>query len=93
MKISELSDQQIKEYCGMDEDCSMLDVYKSAAKSFIVSYTGLSDEEVKSHEDLTIAYLVLINDMSLNRDYTVNTDRLNPTVATALSLHSRNNVG
>ena len=93
MKINELKDEQIKEYCGMDDDCSMLGVYKSAAKSFIIGYTGLNEEELESHEDLTIAYLVLINDMSLNRDYTVNTDKLNPTVVTTLSMYSRNNVG
>lgn len=88
MKISELQDEQIKEFCGIDDDSSLIEVYKAAAKSFIIGYTHLPDNELDTHEDLTLAYLVLINDMSFNRDYTVNKDTLNPTVETILGLYS-----
>lgn len=93
MKISEITDNQIREYCGMSDDVTILDVYKSSAKSFIIGYTGLTEEEIEEHEDLTIAYCVLINEMSFNRDYTVNRDTSNPCVSTILSMYSRNNIG
>lgn len=92
MKISQLKDDQIKEFCGIDDDSNLLDLYKSAAKNFIVGYTGLTDAELDDHEDLTLAYMVLINDMSFNRDYTVSRDTLNPTVETILGLYTRNNI-
>ena len=89
MRLSELTDEILKEYCGMDEETSLLDVYKGAAKAFITENTILkTDAELNKHEDITLAYMVLINDMSLNRDYIVNRDRLNPTVEKILSLYS-----
>lgn len=93
MKISEITDNQIKEYCGMSDDVIILDIYKASAKAFILGYTGLTIDEIDTHEDLTLAYCVLINEMSFNRDYTVNRDTLNPCVSTILSLYSRNNIG
>ena len=92
MKISDLQDDRIKEFCGIDDDSSLLEVYKSAAKNFIIGETGLKEEELDNYEDLTIAYMVLINDMSLNRDYTVSKDTLNPTVKSILGFHSRNHI-
>ncbi len=90
MKISELQDSAIKEFCGIDDDCTLLDAYKTAAKQFIIGYTGLTEDELGEHEDLSLVYLVLINDMSFNRDYTVNKDTINPTVKTILSMYSKN---
>lgn len=90
MKIKELTDEQIKAFCGIDGEDSLLPAYKSAAISFIKGYTRLEENEIDEYEDLSFVYLVLINDMSLNRDYTVNRDTLNPTVSAILNLHSRN---
>lgn len=64
--------------------------FLAAAKSFIKSYTGLSDEQMDLKEDLTIALFVLINDMHDNRSYVVKEDKLNPTVRTILNMHSVN---
>ena len=33
MKISEITDNQIKEYCGMSDDVTILDIYKASAKA------------------------------------------------------------
>ena len=93
MKISELTNEQIKEFCGFDDDVTLIEAYKTAAKQFIIGFTSLTDKELEEHEDLTLAYLVLINDMSYNRDYTVSRDTLNPTVSTLLSLYSKNYLG
>lgn len=93
MRISEIRDEQIREYCGMSEDVTILNIYKESAKAFIVGYTGLTAKEIDEHDDLTIAYCVLINDMSFNRDYTVNQSNLNPCVSTILSMYAKNNIG
>ena len=93
MRISEIRDEQIREYCGMSEDVTILDVYKESARAFIIGYTGLTAEEIDEHDDLTIAYCVLINDMSFNRDYTVSQSNLNPCVSTILSMYAKNNIG
>ena len=77
----------------MDDDVTILDIYKASAKAFILGYTGLLEDEIDEHEDLTIAYCVLINEMSFNRDYSVNRNALNPCVSTILSMYSRNNIG
>ncbi len=89
MKLSELKDEVLKEFCGMDDDTDLLSVYKEAAKAFIKEDTILkTNEDLDKHEDITFAYMVLINDMSLNRDYTVSRDKLNPTVSKILARYS-----
>ncbi len=92
MKISALRNDQIKEFCGID-DASLLEVYKTAAKDFIRGQTGLTDREIDAYDDLTIAYMILINDMSFNRDYSVNRAEVNPAVDAILSMHARNLIG
>ena len=74
------------------EDGNLLEVYKNAAKAFILGYTGLTEDELNGYADVTIAYLILINDMSLNRDYTVSKDTVNPAVSTILNLHRVNHI-
>ena len=91
MKLSEITDEILKEYCGIDDDTKLLTVYKDAAKAFIKEHTILkNDGDIDKHEDVTLAYMVLVNDMSLNRDYVVNRQSLNPTVEKILSSYSDN---
>ncbi len=92
MSISALTNEDIKEFCGIDEDFGLLEVYKKAAKNFILGYTGLTAEELDNNEDLAFAYLVIINDMSINRDYTISKDTINPTVSAILNLHCKNHI-
>lgn len=90
MRISELNDCVIREFCGIDEESELLPVFKAAAMGFIIGYTGLTAEEIDDHEDITQAYLVLINDMSCSRDYTVSRDTLNPAVSAILGMYAKN---
>ena len=91
MKLSELKDNLLKEYCGIDDDNGLLEVYKDAAIAFIKEHTILkTKEDMDKHEDITLAFMVLVNDMSLNRDYVVNRQSLNPTVEKILSSYSDN---
>ena len=97
MKISEVTDEQIFSFMRVDdptdEDTEFHSIIKPAAKSFIIGYTALTAEELDEHEDLTIAYLVLVEDMFDNRALTVNSANLNRTVETILSMHSLNHIG
>lgn len=90
MKISELTDDIVREFCGIDEESKLLPVFRAAALGFITGYTGLTAEEIDEHEDITQAYLVLINDMSCARDYTVSRDTVNPAVSAILGMYAKN---
>ena len=97
MKISELTDQIIKDFTGISDDDSddiVGNILMPAAKAYIKGYTGLTDAELDEHEDLTTAMCVLVNDMFTNRDYTISSHRqLSPTVKTILSMYAVNHVG
>lgn len=95
MRVSEVTLEVVKEFCGVSDNDSdaLLTACISAAKSFVVSYTGLSAEEIDNHEDITTALLVLIYNMYADRDYTTANDKINPLVQSILALHSGNVVG
>lgn len=95
MAIKDVTIENIKDFCGISDDASdaLLTGFKAAAYNLIKAYTALSDDEINSYDDLTTAYLILINDMYNNRDYTTANDKINPLVSTILALHSGNLVG
>lgn len=94
MKISEITPEIVKDYCGIsdnDSDELIKNVLMPAAKKFIIGYTGLSETEINQYDDLATAFMVLVNDMYTQRDYTLNINRqVNPCVKTILSLYSVN---
>ena len=78
MKASKITTTQLKEYLRLDDDSfnSELKIYLKSAKDFVVSYTGLpltSDDEsietIDTHEDITVAILVLVSDFFENHLY------------------------
>ena len=85
MKVSELTESVIANYCRiMEEDVTdservSLEALKTAAVSYVMSYTGLSLEEIDNHEDISIAVLTLIADMYDNRAMTVDKKEVNRT--------------
>ena len=92
MKVSEVTTPIIKDYLGISDTDSdtILTLLKSSALSYIVGYTGLTAAEIDTHEDITTAYLVLINEMFTTRTNTVKDDKENPCVKQILSMHSAN---
>lgn len=94
MKISELTVDIIKDYCGIsdeDSDHIIANVLIPAAKSYISGYTGLTVEQCDAHEDLAIACMVLVNDMFTQRDYTLSLHKqISPTVKTILGIYAVN---
>lgn len=94
MKLSEIATDKIgvKEYLRIsdDDEAITISTIMKAAKSFILSYTGLTIEQADEQEELAIAFLCLCSDMFDNRQMTVQNDKLNPTVDMILSMHSVN---
>lgn len=97
MKISELTAETVKEYCGVfdsDSDSLITDVLMPAAKKYIIGYTGLTAEQCDKHDDIALALMVLVNDMLSEREYTLSLQKqVNPAVKTILSMYSLNNLG
>ncbi len=93
MKLSQVPLSEVKNFCGVEDDDSdvlIRDIMIPAASRFICDYTGLTAEQVDELEDLTLPYLVMVDEMYTNRDYTITKDKLNPYVKTILDMHSTN---
>ena len=92
MKISEVTITDLKEYANVDHDLDdkLFQMILMATKSYIKSYTGLNEEQIDSKEDLTIALMILCNEMYENRIYAVENDKVNKVVNSILDMHSIN---
>lgn len=96
MKVSEIGFDNICTQCRiMDEDMddaerAYLSTLLTAARSYVRSYTGLSDTDIDLHEDLAVAVLVLISDMYDNRQNYVDKSNVNRVVDTILNMHAAN---
>ena len=61
----------------------------------VKDYCGISDddsaEQCDEHEDISLACMVLVNDMFTQRDYTISMHRqISPTVKTILGMYAVN---
>lgn len=92
MKISEVNITDLKEYANVDHDYdnNIFSNILLSSKSYIKSYTGLNEEQIDSKEELTIALMILCNEMYENRIYTVENDKVNKIVNSILDMHSIN---
>jgi hypothetical protein len=102
MKISEVTVQNLKDYAReYNDDQATNDAFNlilTAVKLYISNYTGLplvgdpanGISGCDDFEDLTIALLVLSNEMYDNRTFTVDNDKVNPVIKSILDMHSVN---
>lgn len=90
MKASKITSEAVAEFIKLDEVPEEMDMYISAAKSYVCSYTNLKEEEIDKHEDMTIAIMVLIQDMYDNRSMYVDSSNVNKVVSSILDMHRRN---
>ena len=95
MKISEVDIGYIKDYINAEyEKDSVINMIEKAAKSYIINFTGISEEELDNYEDLTIAFLVLCTDFYDQRNFilTENYNGLNVNILVdnILNMYSRN---
>lgn len=96
MKVSEITQETILNHIREDtdnledEDISLLKAMKNASIEFCKGQTGLSQEKLNEHEDITIAVLTLISDMWDNRSMTIQRGNVNIVVDTILGMHRMN---
>ena len=90
MKVSEITTQNVADFLRLDETDQILVPMMTAAKQFIMDYTGLSEEELDDHEDFYIAFMVLVQDMYDNRSMYVEKVNVNHVVDSILFRHRIN---
>ena len=95
---SEITDTELAGYLQIDSpsdlELGQLTDLKMIAIAFIEGYTALTDAEVDSYPDISIAVKVLVQDMFDNRAYYIETgsagDNTNKVVTAILDLHRSN---
>ena len=96
MKISEVTEEVLAEYARIDEpekvELKELADMKKRAVAWIKSYTGLNEDELDQHEDITQALFLLVMDMFDNRNLYIEgkASNVNKAVESILSMHSTN---
>ena len=96
MKVSEISVNNLVEYLRLSteeltkQETDQLNALLTAAKEFILSYTGINAENLDEHEDFVIAVYILVQDMHDNRTLYIDRKNLNYVVQTILNMHSIN---
>lgn len=92
MKLSEVSLDNVRDFCGISSDTSddMVQLFADGAKHFILSQTGLDEAEADDHDDLTLAFMTLVNEMYTNRTYTVDVQNVNPFASDIIGQHRTN---
>lgn len=96
MKVSEITTKELLNQIRVMEDeldpgeIIYIEALKKAAVEYVKSYTGLTEEDMDCHEDITIAVLVLFSDMYDNRQMYVVKNQVNRVVDTILGMYSIN---
>lgn len=92
MKISEITKNEIKQYLHVyhDEDDNMISAILVAAKAFVKGYTGLENDKLDAHEDLSMAVFILASELYDNRVYIVDKNNVNAAIQAILDMHSVN---
>lgn len=91
MKVSEITSYDVVKYARIDDyDEVEINNIISAAKAYVRSYTGLTDDEIDTHEDFYTAIMVLCEDMYDNRSMYVDKSNVNKVVETILGMHCVN---
>ena len=93
-KVSDITYQDIADYLRLSEidsdDINTLNNLINVAKSYIMQYTGRTNEELDNYQDFVIVVFVLCQDMWDNRTMYVESKNLNNVIVTILGMHSVN---
>lgn len=73
-----------------EDDRNTLFTCLNAAKNYVMSYTGLTLEELDKHEDITIAFIGVVNDFYTNNRPDTAQIAINPMSRNILNMHSKN---
>lgn len=93
-KVSDITYEDIADYLRLAEidndDINTLNNLLNVAKTFIINYTGRTEEELDNYQDFVIVVFVLCQDMWDNRTMYVESKNLNNVIETILGMHSVN---
>ena len=93
-KVSEITSSDLAEYLRISEltagDTNTLNNMLGIAKTYIMQYTGRTQEELDNYQDFVIVVFVLVQDMWDNRTLYVDSGNLNHVIESILGLHSVN---
>lgn len=69
MRFSDIDFNVVQEYlvCTSDEDIAEISIYINAAKSYMKTYTGLTEEELDENEYFVMPTLMLISSFYENK--------------------------
>lgn len=91
MKVSKIDVSDVVNYLNAyEEDYMTVEILLKASKSYVKSYTGLTDEQLDKHEDIAVAVMVLCNEMYENRTFSVDNDKVNVVIKSILDMYSVN---
>ena len=96
MKVSDVDSTYLANYLRIDypneADLTELTNIISNVIDYITNYTGLTTEEIDSHEDITDAMLILCADRYDNRNLYIDSkiNNINKSVNCILGMHSVN---
>lgn len=94
-KVSDITFQDVAGYLHLYEDLTTDDIKTlntliGIAKTFIIGWTGRTEEELDSFQDFVIVVFVLCQDMWDNRTLYVDKTNLNHVISSILDMHSVN---
>ena len=93
MKFNSISLIELKEHLRIEDDYDdvMLESYLSLAKKYILSQTGLTEEQTENKDELAFAVLALAGDFYENRIHSITIqNKPKPIVESILAMHSVN---
>lgn len=93
-KVSDIGVQDVADYLRVQvftsAEIGELSTFLNAAKAYLKSYTGLTDEEIDDLPELIEPVLLYCQDMYDNRTIYVDTSNINRVFDATLGLHARN---
>lgn len=94
MKVSELKGEFAATFCKVDDDAPdryLIDtLFLPAAKAYVKSHTGLTDEEMDSYQDIPIAVCALCSHMYDNRSVEVTSEKVNKVIMDIIGKYDKN---
>jgi uncharacterized phage protein (predicted DNA packaging) len=90
--VSQISLAEVKKAARIDynDDDALIEGIMSAAKSFLIGQTGLTQAEIDEKPEFVHAFYALCINMYDNRGVIVDNTRLNPTVRQICAMHRVN---
>ena len=96
MKVSEITIETLKTFLKLNSEEleeaeeNELEMFLSGAIAYVKSYTGYTDSELDKYEEITLAVLVIVQDMYDDRSMLVDKDKINLVLKTTLGMHQNN---